>query len=77
CMFNREKYLADWTAKLRADGLKKEYKVSTNARSVPHPYATVDEVDDEFQKSSTFWGGQSIAMGNNDSNYNFESRRVL
>ncbi|KAJ1952732.1 Sec1 domain-containing protein 2 [Linderina pennispora] len=65
CMFNRERYLEDWTAKLRADGLKKEYKVSTNTRSNTHPYTAMDDGDDEFQKSPAFWGGQSIFMSSN------------
>ncbi|ORX67843.1 hypothetical protein DL89DRAFT_269027, partial [Linderina pennispora] len=68
CIFNRERYLEDWTAKLRADGLKKEYKVSTNTRSNTYPYAAMDDGDDEFQKSPAFWAArasscQSIRTG--------------
>ncbi|ORX69404.1 hypothetical protein DL89DRAFT_267638 [Linderina pennispora] len=51
CIFNREGYKREWMAKLQADGLRKEYKVSTDNPSTRRNYSVMDEEgDSNFQK---------------------------
>ncbi|KAJ1963507.1 hypothetical protein GGI12_002016 [Dipsacomyces acuminosporus] len=45
CMFNRQEYLKSWTAKLRADGLGREYNVSpsnTHGTNPPLQYSKMN-----------------------------------
>ncbi|KAJ1949860.1 hypothetical protein FBU59_000956 [Linderina macrospora] len=79
CMFNRDEYKRKWLAKLQADGLRKEYKVSSGNPTTSRNYSVMNEEegDSTFQKNTAFWGGQSMVIDDSNANYNFESRRVL
>ncbi|KAI8320908.1 hypothetical protein GQ54DRAFT_277002 [Martensiomyces pterosporus] len=50
-VFNRERYLQTWVAKLKADGLRKEYNMSPQYNSVEQGYSKMDSSSETKQNN--------------------------